>query len=59
MTLPVPRISSARVEKTAGVGGRVAASRGTSVPELRAEVLPDMKAELIDRGLDHLSQYLA
>lgn len=59
VTLPVPRISPARVEKTAGVGGRVAASRGTSVPELRAEVVPDMRAELADRGLDRLSRYLA
>lgn len=59
MTLPVPRISSARVENSAGVGGRVAASRGTSVSELRAEVVPDMQAELADRGLDHLSRYLA
>lgn len=59
VTLPVPKITSDRVEKTAGVGGRVAASRRTSLPELRAEVVPDMKAELVDRGLEHLSRYLA
>jgi len=29
------------------------------VSELRAEVVPDMQAELADRGLDHLSRYLA
>ena len=32
------------VEETARVGGRVAASRRTSLPELRAEVVPDTKA---------------
>lgn len=56
--LPPPRIAADRVEKTAGIGGRVASDRRTSLPELRAEVLPDMHAELADRGLDHLREYL-
>jgi len=58
ITLAVPRITSARVEKTAGIGARVASDRRMSLPELRAEVLPDMHAELADRGLDHLGVYL-
>lgn len=58
VTLPVPRIGSARVESTAKIGGRVARERGTSLPELRGEVLPDMRSELTERGLQHLITYL-
>ncbi|HVV37562.1 MAG TPA: hypothetical protein VHC63_13210 [Acidimicrobiales bacterium] len=58
ITLPVPRLTAAKVDKTAGIAGRIASQRKVSVPELRGEVLPDMRAELADRQLEHLLPYL-
>lgn len=57
-TLPVPKLRSDHHEPTAGISRRYAAKLPLHANELRAEVLPDMKAELEARGLDVLAPRL-